>query len=68
MLGEPEFDVPSYLWNPLPYHMTRDVTERRLAAFAAAGLDQHRMRVWSIIRGAYLGADEDEAAVLRSLL
>jgi streptomycin 6-kinase len=68
MLGEPEFDVPSFLWNPLPYRMDRDITERRLAAFAAAGLDQYRMRAWSIIRGAYLGADADEAAVLRSLL
>jgi streptomycin 6-kinase len=68
MLGEPEFDVPSFLWNPLSYQMKPDVTERRLAAFAAAGLDQERMRAWSVIRGAYLGADEDEADVLRSLL
>ena len=67
-LGEPEFDVPSFLWNPLPYRMTLEVTERRLAAFAAAGLDEERMRAWSIIRGAYLGADENEAKVLRALL
>ena len=33
MLGEPEFDVPSFLWNPLPYAMRLDVTERRLAGF-----------------------------------
>ena len=33
MLGEPEFDVPSFLWNPLRYRMRLDVTERRLAAF-----------------------------------
>ncbi len=68
MLGEPEFDVPSFLWNPLPYRMRRDVTERRLAAFAAAGLDQERMRAWAVIRGSYLGADEGEVEVLRSLL
>jgi streptomycin 6-kinase len=68
MLGEPEFDVPSFLWNPLPYRMRRDVTECRLAAFAEAGLDQERMRAWAVIRGAYLGADEDEVDVLRSLL
>ena len=68
MLGEPEFDIPSFLWNPLPYRMRKDVTERRLAAFAEAGLDQERMRAWAIIRGAYLGADPDEADVLRSLL
>ena len=68
MLGEPEFDVPSFLWNPLPYRMRLEVTERRLAAFAAAGLDQERMRTWAVIRGAYLGADAAEAAVLRALV
>jgi hypothetical protein len=68
MLGEPEYDVPSFLWNPLPYRMRRDVTERRLAAFAAAGLDDERMRMWAVIRGAYLGADEKEAEVLRALV
>lgn len=68
MLGEPEYDVPSFLWNPLPYRMRLDVTERRLAAFAAAGLDQERMRKWAVVRGAYLGADPDEAEVLRALV
>jgi len=68
MLGEPEFDVPSFLWNPLSYRMRLDVTERRLAAFAAAGLDGARMRAWAVIRGAYLGADENEAQVLRALV
>ena len=67
MLGEPEFDVASFLWNPLGSTMRLDVTERRLAAFAAAGLDQERMRAWAVIRGAYLGADENEERVLRSL-
>ena len=68
MLGEPEYDVPSFLWNPLSYRMRPDVTERRLAAFAAAGLDEERMRTWAVIRGAYLGADANESAVLRALL
>jgi streptomycin 6-kinase len=68
MLGEPEYDVPSFLWNPLPYRMRRDVTERRLAAFAAAGLDEGRMRKWALIRGAYLGADAGEMEVLRALV
>ena len=68
MLGDPEFDVPSFLRNPLQYRMTLDVTERRLAAFAAAGLNEERMRMWSVIRGAYLGADEGEVRVLRALL
>jgi streptomycin 6-kinase len=60
MLGEPEYDVPSYLWNPLFYRMRRDVTERRLAAFAAAGLDEERMRKWTVIRGVYLRQAETE--------
>ncbi len=68
MLGEPEYDVPSFLWNPLPYRMRPEVTEQRLAAFAAAGLDEERMRRWAVIRGAYLGADEAESEVLRALV
>jgi streptomycin 6-kinase len=68
MLGEPEYDIPSFLWNPIPYRMRLDVTERRLAAFASAGLDEERMRMWAVIRGAYLGADEDEIEVLRALV
>ena len=60
MLGEPEYDVPSFLWNPLSHRMRRDVTERRLAAFAAAGLDEERMRKWTVIRGVYLRPDEAE--------
>ena len=68
MLGEPEYDVPSFLWNPIPYRMRLDVTERRLATFAAAGLDEQRMRKWAVIRGAYLGAEEDEIEVLRVLV
>ena len=66
MLGEPEYDVPSYLWNPLFYRMRGDVTERRLASFAAAGLDEERMRKWTVIRGVYLRPEEAEA--LRSLV
>ena len=60
--------MPSFLWNPLHHTMTLDLTERRLAAFADAGLDEERMRMWAVIRGAYLGAGEDEADVLRALL
>ena len=44
------------------------MTERRLAAFAAAGLDEERMRKWAVIRGAYLGADDNEIEVLRALV
>jgi streptomycin 6-kinase len=67
MLGEPEYDVASFLWNPISYRMRLDVTERRIAAFVAAGLDEARMRTWAVIRGAYLAADENEIQVLRAL-
>lgn len=67
MRGEPEYDVASFLWNPLGSTMRLDVTERRLAAFAAAGLDEERMRAWAVIRGAYLRRDEHELGVLRAL-
>jgi streptomycin 6-kinase len=68
MLGEPEFDVYSYLVNPLGSHMRRDVTEARLAAFAAAGLDDGRMRAWAVIRGAYLSSNPQHLEVLHALL
>ncbi len=66
MLGEPEFDVPSFLWNPLGSRLDPERTEARLAAFAAAGLDDRRMRAWTVIRGAYL-ASERELPLLRAL-
>ncbi len=40
--------------------------ESRLAAFAAAGLDEERMRKWTVIRGAYL--QPQEADTLRTLV
>jgi streptomycin 6-kinase len=67
MLGEPEYDVYSFLVNPLGSRMRLDVTEHRLSAFAAAGLDEGRMRTWAVIRGAYLSGDE-HVEVLRALL
>jgi streptomycin 6-kinase len=68
MLGEPEFDVPPFLWNPYGSELRLDVAERRLAAFAAAGLDERRMRAWAVVRGAYLGHGGRDADVLRELL
>jgi streptomycin 6-kinase len=55
-VGEPEFDVPPFLWNPfgdLPPTLER--TQRRISAFAAAGLDAERIRKWAIVRGVCLG-------------
>jgi streptomycin 6-kinase len=57
-LAEREYDVPSFVWNPLDNRMDdRGQTERRIAAFAAAGLDDFRIRAWTVIRGAYLRPD-----------
>ena len=54
-LADREYDVPSFLWNPIGNQMEdREQTERRIAAFVAAGLDDFRIRAWTVIRGAYL--------------
>jgi len=54
-LSDREYDVPSFLWNPIGNHMEAGAqTERRIAAFAAAGLDDFRIRAWTVIRGSYL--------------
>jgi streptomycin 6-kinase len=66
-LADREYDVPSFLWNPLGYEMTDSAkTERRIAAFVAAGLDDRTIRAWTAIRAAYLGASAAEAALIRS--
>lgn len=65
-LGEPEFDVPPFLWNPLPCRLRVEHLEQRLAAFGAAGLDEERIRKWTVIRGAYL--QPQEAGALLALL
>ena len=66
MLGEPEYDVASFLWNPLPCRLRTEHLETRLAAFTAAGLDEERIRMWTVIRGAYL--QPQEAPALLALL
>jgi streptomycin 6-kinase len=54
-LADREYDLPSFLWNPLDNRMEdRGQTERRIAAFVAVGLDEFRIRAWTVIRGAYL--------------
>jgi streptomycin 6-kinase len=66
-LGDREYDLFSFLHNPLAYRMTdREQTERRIASFVAAGLDDYKIRAWTAIRGAYLGADKEEAELIRS--
>jgi streptomycin 6-kinase len=66
-LGEREYDVPSFLWNPLGYELDdAEKTERRIAAFVAAGLDEFRIRAWTAIRGAYLRGDGPEVELISS--
>jgi streptomycin 6-kinase len=67
-LADREYDVYTWLHNPLPYVMNKETTEQRIAAFVAAGLDDYRIRAWAIVRGAYLGGEGVEADVLGSLL
>jgi streptomycin 6-kinase len=68
-LGEREYDVPSFLWNPLGNRLDdRARTERRIAAFVALGLDDFRIRAWTVIRGAYLRSESDYALRIRALL
>jgi streptomycin 6-kinase len=50
-----EYDVPSYLWNPLTNQLNDpDLLESRIAAFVASGLSDFRIRAWTVIRGSYL--------------
>lgn len=66
-LADREYDLPSFLWNPLDNRLEdRAQTERRIAAFVAAGLDDFRIRAWTVIRGAYLRPDY--ADQIRALL
>jgi streptomycin 6-kinase len=68
-LSDREYDVPSFLWNPFGNRLEdRAETERRIAAFVAVGLDDYRIRAWTVIRGAYLRPEPDYAERIRALL
>jgi streptomycin 6-kinase len=72
-VGEPEFDVPTFMWNPLGRMPTRGYVERWIDAFANVGLDPVRVRQWAIVRGTYLGLplapgqSESESRQLRAV-
>jgi streptomycin 6-kinase len=55
MVGEPEFDVATFLWNPIGHLPTTESVERWIVAFAEAGLDANLLRKWAIVRGTYQG-------------
>jgi streptomycin 6-kinase len=57
-VGEPEYDVPSFLWNPIGIPLTRELFERRFDAFERAGLDRGRMRAWTLVRAVIQGFEE----------
>jgi len=68
-LADREYDVPSFLWNPMTNRMTdQSLTEQRIAAFVAAGLDEYRIRAWTVIRGSYLRTGDEFVAPLRALV
>lgn len=68
-LCDREYDVPSFLWNPIGNVMAdREKTERRISAFVAAGLDEFKIRAWTVIRGSYLRTGPEFVAPLRELL
>jgi streptomycin 6-kinase len=68
-LADREYDVPSFLWNPLGNRLEdRRRTESRIAAFVGLGLDDRRIRAWTVIRGAYLRTETVYADRLRALL
>jgi streptomycin 6-kinase len=66
-LADREYDVPSFLWNPMGNEMDDpEILERRISAFVSAGLSEDRIRAWTVIRGAYLRPELAEP--IRSLL
>lgn len=50
-----EYDVPSFLWNPVSNRLDDPgLLEHRIASFVAVGLSDFRIRAWTVIRAAYL--------------
>ena len=68
-LADREYDVASFLWNPLDNHLADRVqTRRRIAAFADTGLDEFLIRAWTVIRGSYLRTAPEYLEPLRALI
>jgi streptomycin 6-kinase len=68
-LADREYDVPAFLWNPRGNLLTDAAqTQRRIAAFADAGLDEYKIRAWTVIRGSYLRSGGEYVEPLRSLI
>ncbi len=68
-LADREYDVSSFLWNPIGNRLEDGAqTERRIAAFVDAGLDDFRIRAWTVIRGSYLRTEREYVEPLRALI
>ena len=68
-LADREYDVATFLWNPMGYeHTDPDETENRIQSFVAIGLDEFKIRAWTVIRGSYLRPQQEHADWLRSLV
>jgi streptomycin 6-kinase len=68
-LADREYDVPAFLWNPMDNHLEdQEQTERRIEAFVAMGLDEFRIRAWTVIRGSYLRAEPEYLPGLRAVI
>ena len=67
-LADREYDVASFLWNPMGNLMgDASATRRRIDAFVAAGLDEFKVRAWTVIRGSYLRTDAPLVAAIAAL-
>jgi streptomycin 6-kinase len=51
LVGEREFDLAAFLWNPVSQRPTPERTAGRMGAFVSAGIDGDRLRAWTIVRG-----------------
>ncbi len=68
-LADREYDVPPFLWNPMHNRFDDPVqTEERIRAFVNVGLDEYRIRAWTVIRGSYLRPGQQYVKPLRSLI
>jgi streptomycin 6-kinase len=68
-LADREYDVPTYLWNPWDNRLwDLEQTEQRIRAFVEVGLDEFRIRAWTVVRGAYLRAGPEYVAPFKALL
>ena len=68
-LADREYDVPAFLWNPMDNHLEdMEQTERRIQAFVEVGLDEFRIRAWTVIRGSYLRAAPEYLTGLRAVI